>query len=146
MMDDSSKNDLNKRIINNEDLGISEAQKQEAIKKEDHYRKLYYSIYDLNSTRNFNELANDLITGYDKMIDIYKNDSSKDQKDINFIIKFAFRDFFLLIFINMKNLFDNNEFLKDLHRKVYMSDNYVTIEDFDQLVNYCREYIKHESK
>lgn len=137
--------DLNNKIINNEDLGITEQQKQEAIKKEEFYRKLYYSMFDLNSTKDFRQIASELVEGYDKMMETY-NDPSKNKSDINFIIKFAFRDFFLLIFINMKNFFDNNEFLKSLHRTVYMSENYVDLENFEKLVNYCKEYISNESK
>ncbi len=136
-----SSNDLNKKILNNEDLGITEEQKQEAIKKEEYYRKLYYSIYDLNSTKEFKNLASELIFGYEKMLDLYK-DETKNKNDINLIIKFAFRDFFLIIFINMKNFFDNNEFLKELHKKVFFSNTYVTIEDFDALVKYCKEYVQ----
>ena len=93
-----SSNDLNKKILNNEDLGITEEQKQEAIKKEEYYRKLYYSIYDLNSTKEFKNLASELIFGYEKMLDLYK-DEAKNKNDINLIIKFAFRDFFLIIFM-----------------------------------------------
>lgn len=136
-----SSNDFSKKILNNEDLGITEEQKQEAIKKEEHYRKLYYSIFDLNSTKDFKALAAELVLGYEKMVDEY-SDKSKDVNDISYIIKFAFRDFFLLIFINMKNFFDNNEFLKELHKKVYFSDSYVTLEEFQSLVDYCKEYIK----
>ncbi len=136
----NNKNDLGAKLVNNE-LSITEEQKQEAIKKEEYYRKLYNSIYDLNSSKDFKDIASDLIKGYDKMIDIYK-DNSKDKRDINFIIKFAFRDFFLLIFINMKGFFDNNEFLKDIHKTVYFSDNGVDIEQFEKLVEYCKKYLE----
>ncbi len=135
-----NKNDLGSKLINNE-LSITDEQKQEAIKKEEHFRKLYNSIYDLNSSKEFKDIALDLITGYDKMISIYKADD-QDKKDIDFIIKFAFRDFFLLIFINMKGFFDNNEFLKDIHRSVYFSENGVDIEQFEKLVEYCKKYLE----
>ena len=137
----SSGRNLNDKILNSEDLGITEEQKQEAIKKEEYFRKLYYSIYDLNSTKDFKSLASELVLGFEKMLDEYA-DTSKNQNEINYIIKFAFRDFFLIIFINMKNFFDNNEFLKELHKKVYFSNSYVTIAEFEELINYCKEYIK----
>ncbi len=135
-----NKNDFGAKLINNE-LSITEEQKQEAIKKEEYYRKLYNSIYDLNSSKEFKNIALDLVTGYDKMMSIY-NEPGQDKKDIDFIIKFAFRDFFLLIFINMKGFFDNNEFLKDIHKTVYFSDNGVDIEQFDRLVEYCKKYLE----
>lgn len=134
-----NKNDIGSKFLNNE-LSISEQQKQEAIKKEEHFRKLYHSIYDLNSSKDFKDIAKDLVAGYDKMTEIYSQ-TSQNKHDIDFIIKFAFRDFFLLIFINMKGFFDNNEFLKELHKAVYFSNDGVNQEQFQSLVDYCRKYL-----
>ncbi len=135
----NNKNDIGAKFLNNE-LSITEQQKQEAIKKEEHFRKLYHSIYDLNSSKDFINIAQDLVNGYEKMTQIY-SEGTKDKHDIDFIIKFAFRDFFLLIFINMKGFFDNNEFLKDLHKTVYFSNEGVDQKQFETLVEYCKKYI-----
>lgn len=134
-----SKTNLEKQIMNNEELSITPEQKEEAIRKEKYYRDLYNKIYDLNSTKSFKELSKDLIKGYENMINLYQ-DESKDKEDMKYIIKFAFRDFFLLIFINMKKVFDESEYLKDIHRKVYLSQNYVTLDQFEELINYCKNF------
>ena len=142
---ETPKQDLAQKILNNVEKNLTQQQKEEAIKKEEHYRKLYGQIYDFNQTRDFAVLCNSLISGYENMLKIYE-DESKDKKDIDFIIKFAFRDFYLLMFINLKSVFDNDQFLKDLHKKVYFSDNYVNIDDFRKLIDYCRKFVKNDKK
>ncbi|MGL4951532.1 MAG: hypothetical protein ACRC4L_00955 [Mycoplasma sp.] len=137
---------LAERIANGEDIKLSDIEYENAIKKEEYFRNLYTNIFDFSSTKDFKELCSMLLNGYDCLMSAYK-DKKEAQGDISYIIKFAFRDFYLLIFINMKNIFDNSELLKDLHKKVYSSNNYVELEDFEKLVNFCREEIsKDESK
>ena len=46
----------------------------------------------------------------------------------------------------MNQFFNLNEFLKKLHKKVYFSNSYVTEEDFDELVQFCRNYLANEQK
>ncbi|MGL4950389.1 MAG: hypothetical protein ACRC4M_00900 [Mycoplasma sp.] len=145
-MEDKKEKTIADRVQEGEDLQLSELEYENAVKKEEHFRNLYNEIFDFNSTKNFNELCGMLITGYEKLMTTYA--SKQDQaEDVSFIIKFAFRDFFLLMFINMKSVFDNDEFLKTIHKKVYSSANYVEIQDFVSLIDYCKEKVKlNESK
>lgn len=143
--DESKKVDIAQKILNNEDLNLSPLEKENAIKKEEYFRKLYGEIFDLNQTRDFKVLCKALIEGYDCMMSAYK-DKPEIKGDIDYIIKFAFRDFYLLIFINMKQIFDNDNFLKDLHKKVYFSENYVNLEDFEKLIDYCKKILNDDKK
>ncbi len=129
-------------ILNRVRTGLTEEQKQQAIANEEHYRKLYNEIFNFNQTKDFSQLCEMLIDGYNNLLKQYQ----KESKETELIIKFAFRDFFLLIFINLKSVFDGNEFLKNIHRKVYFSDNYVDIKTFDELVEYCKKQIQNEKK
>lgn len=138
-------NDLSKKIINNEDLNLSEIEKENAIKKEKYYRELYNEIWNFSTTKSFADLVNMLITGYDCMLVAYK-DKTRAQGDIDYLIKFAFRDFYLLMFINMKEIFDNDEFLKEFHRQVYTSENYIQQDEFKELVKYCKDKIRNDAK
>lgn len=119
---------------------LSTEDKLNAIKKEEYFRNLYSEFYDFDNTRDFKELASMLINGYELMVEAYK-DKPEIKKDINYIIKFAFRDFYLLLFINLNTFFQSNDFLKNLHKKVYFSNSYVTENDFSELVAYCKKYI-----
>lgn len=129
-------------ILNKVRTGLTQEQKQQAIANEEHYRKLYNEIFNFNQTKDFSELCTMLIDGYNNLLKQYQ----KNSKETGLIIKFAFRDFFLLIFINLKNIFDENEFLKNIHKKVYFSDNYVDIKTFDELIEYCKKQIQNEKK
>ncbi len=119
--------------------------KLNAIKKEEYFRNLYTEFYKFDNTREFPVLAKMLIDGYELMTSAYE-DKPEIKKDISYIIKFAFRDFYLLLFINQMQFFNTNTFLKDLHRKVYFSKSYVTEEDFNALVNYCREHLNNDEQ
>ena len=46
----------------------------------------------------------------------------------------------------MKQIFDNDNFLKDLHKKVYFSENYVNLEDFEKLIDYCKKILNDDKK
>lgn len=139
-----SKTELDKKILNNEKIELSDLEKENAISKEAYFRELYHQIFIFNNTQNFVELCNMLVTGYYCMMDAYKD---KAKGDMEYIVKFAFRDFFLIIFINMQEMFNNDEYLKELHKKVYFSDNYVDLKTFQELVEYCKnQIIKHETK
>lgn len=141
-----SKTDLNKKILNNEKIELTDLEKENAISKEAYFRDLYRQIFIFNNTKDFVELCNMLVTGYYCMMDAYK-DKPKAKGDMDYIVKFAFRDFFLLIFINMQDMFNTNDYLKELHKKVYFSDNYVDLKTFKELIEYCKaEIIKHETK
>ena len=124
---------------------LSTEEKLNAIKKEEYFRNLYNEFFHFDTTRDFSELAKMLIDGYDLLVLAYQN-KPEIKKDINYIIKFAFRDFYLLLFIGLNNFFNSNDFLKNLHKKVYFSNSYVTEEDFDQLVEFCRNYLINEQK
>ncbi len=124
---------------------LSTEDKLNAIKKEEYFRNLYNEFFHFDTTREFSVLARMLIDGYDLMNSAYEN-KPEIKKDINYIIKFAFRDFYLLLFIGMNQFFNLNEFLKKLHKKVYFSNSYVTEEDFDELVQFCRNYLANEQK
>ncbi len=125
---------------------LSTEDKLNAIKKEEYFRNLYSQFFKFDNTKDFKELCHMLIDGYDLLISAYQ-DKPEIQKDVSFIIKFAFRDFYLLLFINQMQFFNKDEFLKSLHKKVYFSKSYVTEEDFEELVNYCKQYIaSHEQK
>ncbi len=119
---------------------LSTEDKLNAIRKEEYFRNLYAQFYKFDNTKDFKALAQMLIDGYDLMTSAYEN-KPEIKKDVSFIIKFAFRDFYLLLFINQMQFFNNDNFLKSLHKKVYFSKSYVTEEDFDELVNYCKNYI-----
>ncbi len=119
---------------------LSTEDKLNAIKKEEYFRNLYAQFYKFDNTKDFKALSQMLIDGYELMSSAYE-DKPEIKKDVSFIIKFAFRDFYLLLFINQMQFFNNDEFLKSLHKKVYFSKSYVTEEDFEELVNYCKNYI-----
>lgn len=119
---------------------LSTEDKLNAIKKEEYFRNLYNEFFNFDNTKDFKVLAKMLIDGYDLMVDAYK-DKPEIKKDINYIIKFAFRDFYLLLFIGLNQFFTSNDFLKELHKRVYFSNSYVTEKDFDELVDYCRKYL-----
>lgn len=124
---------------------LSTEDKLNAIKKEEYFRDLYVQFYKLDQTKDFIELSKMLVEGYELMSSAYNN-KPEIKDDINYIIKFAFRDFYLLLFINQMNFFNSNDFLKKLHKKVYFSNSYVTEEDFNELINYCRSYIKENEQ
>lgn len=132
--------DLEKKVLNGEDLELTHEEKNEAIKKEEHFRNIYNETYSFDTTKSFYDLCTMLITGNKIMIEKYK-DKDKDSNDLKYIIKFAFRDFFILLFIGMKSIFDNDIFLKELHKKVYFSKTYVTMDDFEKLIEYASKYI-----
>ncbi|MGL4948575.1 MAG: hypothetical protein ACRC42_04295 [Mycoplasma sp.] len=135
---------VSEKVLNGEDLNLTTEQKENAIKKEEYFRKLSGDFFKFKTTKSFKELCTFLIVGYDCLLSAYK-DKPEIKGDIDFIIKFAFRDFFLLMLINMREKFDNDDFFKGIHREVYMSNNYVQLDQFERLVDYCKQIINNDT-
>lgn len=135
------KDNIADKVLRGEDLKLTDKQKENAIKKEKYYADLYKEIFSMKQTRDFPELCNDLVKGYHCMMYAYK-DKPETQDDIQYIIKFAFRDFFLLLFMGNKKHFDESKFLQEFHKKNYFSNEYVTLKEFEKLIDYCEKIVK----
>lgn len=120
---------------------LTTEEKLNSIKKEEYFRSLYSEFFNLEQSKEFKNIAQSLIDGYSLLNSAYI-DKPEIKKDAEYIIKFAFRDFYLLLFINLMSFFNENIFLKDLHKRVYFSNSYVTTDDFNELVDFCKNYIK----
>jgi len=106
--------------------------------KERHYSEIYNALFLFDRTKNPHDIAKMFLEGRNKLNAKYKI----SDESYPIIIKLAIRDFFLLILLDHRQLFNESAELQAIHKNVMFNENHATEDDLTAITNWCTSLIK----
>ncbi len=106
--------------------------------KEKYYSEIYNEIFLFDRSKKACDIAKMFLDGNKKLITKYKT----NDEAYAIIIKLAIRDFFLLILLDHRDLFNGNKKLQAIHKNVMFNKNHATKTDLEEINNWCENLVK----